>query len=104
MPTLVVVTGFIDSDVQHKTVGQDSKKVAEFSVNDGRGWVRCVAWQEQADAVPAKGTQLIVHGRLQTRSYEKDGSKRYVTEVVVDQIGTFESSAVPAGTDDLIPD
>lgn len=30
----------------------------------------------------AKGARVLVEGRLQTSSYEKDGSKRYKTEVV----------------------
>jgi single-strand DNA-binding protein len=34
-----------------------------------------------------KGSALWVEGRLQTRSYEKDGQKKYVTEVVADPYG-----------------
>ena len=30
----------------------------------------------------AKGRQLYVEGKLNTRSYDKDGEKRYVTEIV----------------------
>jgi single-strand DNA-binding protein len=34
-----------------------------------------------------KGKQAYVEGRLQTRSYEdRDGAKRYVTEIVVDNV------------------
>lgn len=30
-----------------------------------------------------KGMQLYVEGKLKTRSYEKDGDKRYITEIIV---------------------
>ncbi|MCX7602894.1 MAG: single-stranded DNA-binding protein, partial [Bryobacteraceae bacterium] len=34
-----------------------------------------------------KGKQVYVEGRLQTRSYEdRDGQKRYITEVVADEV------------------
>jgi single-strand DNA-binding protein len=34
-----------------------------------------------------KGAGIFIEGRLQTRSYEKDGQKRYSTEVVADPFG-----------------
>ena len=50
-------------------------------------FVNCVAWGKNSEYMSqfAKGQKVFVQGRLQTRSYEaQDGSKRYVTEVVVD--------------------
>jgi single-strand DNA-binding protein len=39
----------------------------------------------------SKGSQVAISGRIQTRSYDaKDGTKRYVTEVVADQFGGVE--------------
>jgi len=37
-----------------------------------------------------KGSQIYIEGKLQTREWEKDGVKRYTTEVVVDQRGTLQ--------------
>ena len=37
-----------------------------------------------------KGSQCYVEGRLQTREWEKDGIKRYITEVVVDMHGALQ--------------
>ena len=37
-----------------------------------------------------KGSQCYVEGRLQTREWEKDGVKRYTTEIVVDMNGTLQ--------------
>ncbi len=33
-----------------------------------------------------KGSQLYVEGKIQTRSWEKDGIKRYITEVIAESI------------------
>jgi single-stranded DNA-binding protein len=97
MPTIVIADGKIDGDVRVNTVGTPPKKVAEFRVDTGDGWYIVVAWQELADQVPPTGASILVHGRLRTRSYEKDGSKRYVTEIVASQIERLGSGpALPA--------
>lgn len=49
-------------------------------------WHTVVVWGRRAEGlskVVSKGSQLFIEGRLQTRSYEdKQGQKRYATEVV----------------------
>ena len=51
-------------------------------------WHNVVCWRaltEIAEKILHKGTQLYVEGKLQTRSWEdKEGNKRYITEVVAD--------------------
>ena len=51
-------------------------------------WHNVVCWRslaEIAEKILRKGTQLYVEGKLQTRYWEdKDGNKRYITEVVAD--------------------
>lgn len=37
-----------------------------------------------------KGSKVYIEGRLQTREWEKDGVKRYTTEIVVDMGGTMQ--------------
>jgi single-strand DNA-binding protein len=37
-----------------------------------------------------KGSQVYIEGKLQTREWEKDGIKRYTTEIVVDVNGTMQ--------------
>ena len=53
-------------------------------------FINIVTWRRTAEIVAkfcTKGTQLAVEGRIQTRSYDaQDGTKRYVTEVVADNI------------------
>ena len=48
-----------------------------------------VCWRQVADRSAqylSKGKQVAIAGEVQTRSYEKDGQKRYVTEVVADEV------------------
>lgn len=53
-------------------------------------WHNVVAWNENAEIISAKckkGTEVIVNGRLTSRSYEdQEKIRRYVTEVVVNEI------------------
>ena len=53
-------------------------------------FINVVVWGKQAENLAeytTKGSQIGVSGRIQTRSYEaKDGTKRYVTEVVANEV------------------
>ena len=56
-------------------------------------WHRVVFFGKLAEIVGQylrKGSKIYVEGRLQTREWEKDGVKRYTTEVVVDIGGTMQ--------------
>lgn len=47
-------------------------------------WHRCVLWGPRADKLEAhltKGTTLFIEGRIESRSYEKDGQMKYTTEI-----------------------
>jgi single-strand DNA-binding protein len=52
-------------------------------------WHNVVAWRGLAtlsEKYIKKGTQIYVEGKLQTRSWEKDGIKRYTTEIVAEEM------------------
>lgn len=50
-------------------------------------WHTVMLWrQESLGQYLTKGKQVYVEGKLQTRTYEKDGEKRYSTEVVADEV------------------
>ena len=53
-------------------------------------FINCVAWRKTAELISKsfmKGSQFGVEGRIQTGSYvAQDGSKRYTTDVVVENI------------------
>ncbi len=51
-------------------------------------WHNIVVWGRQAEIASqyvTKGRQLYVEGRIRTRSYEKDGQKKYFTEIHCDR-------------------
>lgn len=50
-----------------------------------------------------KGSQCYVEGRLQTREWEKDGVKRYTTEIVVDMNGSMQLLGGRGGNADDAP-
>lgn len=58
-------------------------------------FINCVAWNKTAELICEyfkKGSEIGVSGRIQTGSYDdKDGNKRYTTDVVVEEI-TFIGS------------
>lgn len=53
-------------------------------------FISCVAWRERAELINkhfGKGSQIAIEGHIQTGSYDKeDGSKAYLTDVIVDSI------------------
>ena len=67
-----------------------SRPFAEANGERGTDFLNCVVWRKQAENVAKycqKGSQVAVEGRIQTRSYDaQDGSKRYVTEIVCDNV------------------
>ena len=68
--------------VNRNFTNQSGEREADF--------LTCVAWRRLAETIAkfcTKGSQVAVEGRIQTRSYDaQDGTKRYVTEIMVDNI------------------
>jgi len=57
-------------------------------------WHRIIVWNKTAEHCAkylSKGSQVYVEGRIQTRSYEKDGGTRYITEIVANQVTFLDS-------------
>lgn len=65
-------------------------------------WHSVSIWGKRGEALSrylTKGSRLLVEGRIQTSSYEKDGVKKYRTEVVADDVyfaGGPPSSRAPS--------
>ena len=66
--------------VNRRTAGANGQREADF--------INCVAWRGTAETIAKylkKGREIAVEGRLQTGSYDaQDGTKRYTTDVVID--------------------
>ena len=90
----VIMGRFVrDPEIRRTNSG---KAVTSFTIacdkpgkESGASFIDCVAWEKTAEFISnyfAKGSAIIVEGRLESRQYEsKDGQKRTVTEVVVAQ-------------------
>lgn len=106
-----------DPEVRQTKTGQ---AVANFSLatsehfNDRDGnkqerteWHKVVVWGKQADLVGqylAKGRQVFVEGKLQTRSWEdQQGQKRYTTEIVAGNVRFLDSKGEGAQKSDSNP-
>lgn len=93
-----IIQGHMTKDPEMRYTGNGSA-VASFEIEcvetwvsssgenkSVRTWIRCVAWGQLAEYVTEHGHEVAeayVMGRIQTRSYEdKNGQKRYVTEIV----------------------
>ncbi len=98
----VILVGRLGADPELKSVGQ-SQSVATLSIATSESWLgkdgqkqertewhRVVVWGRQAENCGkhlAKGRQVYVEGRLQTRSWEdQQGQKRYTTEIVANTV------------------
>jgi len=68
--------------VQRRFANQQGVREADF--------LNIVAWRQTAELCArylSKGRKVAVEGSIQTRSYDaQDGSKRYVTEIVADNV------------------
>lgn len=110
------ICGNLTRDVELKAL-PNGTSVANFSIATNRTWKdsdgkkqeqveyhNCVFFGKRADVIAqyfTKGKSIYVRGRLQTRSWEKDGVKMYRTEVVGEDFkfaGSKADSATPAPT------
>lgn len=72
--------------VDRKIKDQDGQRQADF--------INCVAWKQTAEFINKyfqKGSRIGLCGSIQTRSYEKDGQKVFITEVLVEDAEFVES-------------
>lgn len=96
-----------------------NKAVVSFTVacdkpgkDSGASFIPCVAWEKTGEFINqyfAKGSQIVLEGRLESRQYEtNEGQKRTVLEVVVSQAHFCgkkeESTATPAGDFEMLTD
>ena len=75
---------------QFRMATSESWKDKEGAIQEHTDWHTIVAWRGLADIVERlihRGSRIYVEGKIQTRTYDdKEGQKRYVTEIVADNI------------------
>ena len=91
-----IATASFSLAVDRNFTNQNGEREADF--------INIVVWRKQAENVKnylTKGSQVAIDGRIQTRSYDgQDGQKRYVTEVVADNVQFLGSKANNTGNTD----
>ena len=83
--------------VNRSFTNQQGEREADF--------INCVIWRKSAENLASftrKGSQIGIEGRIQTRNYEnQQGTRVYVTEIVVNNFHLLESRSIteqrPAG-------
>ena len=101
----VVLVGRLARDPELRTT-QSGTSVVSFTVACDRRFARqgeerqadfisCVAWNKTAEFISryfTKGMRIALDGRIQTRSYDdQNGNKRYITEVVAEDVEFAQS-------------
>ncbi|SFE43198.1 single-stranded DNA-binding protein [Thermoflexibacter ruber] len=69
-------------------------------------WHNIVLWRglaEVAEKYLHKGDKVYIEGKLTTRSYEQDGIKKYVTEVVADTMNMLTPKGGSGGSSNIPP-
>lgn len=97
----VIIVGRLGKDPEMKTISQ-GRTVTNLTVATSENWTdksgqkqertewhRIVTWDKQAENCAkylSKGSQVYVEGRLQTRSWEDNGVKKYATDIVASTV------------------
>lgn len=103
----VVLVGRLTKDIELRKT-QSGLSVASFTIACDRrlsqeqrnnneqsaDFISCVAWRGSADFLGKyahKGDTVGVEGKIQTRNYDRDGQRVYVTEVLANSVNLLHS-------------
>ena len=116
----VVLVGRLTKDIELRktnsnasvcsfTVAVDRRFQSQQQAGQTADFINCIAWRQSADFLSnyaTKGTIVSVEGRIQTRSYDGQNGKVYVTEVVADSVQIISNrtgNGMPASTGSYAP-
>ncbi|EEW36782.1 single-stranded DNA-binding protein [Granulicatella adiacens] len=83
--------------VQKKFKSQNGEYESDF--------ISCFMWSAAAENFTKftnKGSLVGIEGRIQTRSYDKDGKRVYITEVVAENFSLLESKKVTESRSNVV--
>ena len=96
----VMLIGNVGGDPTYHQMGSE-KNLAKFSVATSRKWKDKKSGEQREDTAwhnivvfnpylvkvvedwIIKGTRVYIEGEIKTRSYDKDGEKKYITEIII---------------------
>ena len=94
----VILVGRLTKTPELKST-PNGKSVVNFTLavqrdKDNTDFINCIAWSKTAEILAqytSKGSMVAVEGRIQTRTYDSNGEKKYVTEIVCDGLTLCDS-------------
>lgn len=93
---IVIITGRLTRDPEKRQTSTGSTVMSFTLAVDRNGknketdFIRCEAWGKTADFIAqwfTKGSPIEINGALRVDTYEKDGQKRELTKIVVNNAG-----------------
>ncbi len=109
---MVILTGNLASDVELREFGEE-KRLATFRLavdrngkSDDADFFRIAVWDRQAQLCAdylAKGRRIGVEGRLRYRTWEDEGQKRSMVEVVARRIEFLSSPPPSESAAEVVP-
>jgi single-strand DNA-binding protein len=114
---LSIIIGFLGKDPDVKTIAwgnvhaslsvavSEKYKNKEGKYVENTEWINVSVWGQSASYIEKyakKGDQVFVEGSIKTRSWEdKDGNKKYLTEVVAKEVQLLGKKSTKDESDDL---
>ena len=100
-----IILGRLGKDPDVRST-QSGKKCATLSIatsekykdQEKTEWHRIVLWEKLAEIAEKylkKGNLVYIEGKIQTREYDDKGTKKYVTEIIANQISLCGGSPTP---------
>ena len=109
----VILIGFIGKDPVSTTFDSGKNKTTfSLATSERRGgntvtnWHSIVAWNGLAKIATdflKKGSHVSIIGRISYRTFEKDGAKRYITEILCNKLEMLDRIPKKEGSQDQAP-
>ena len=107
-----IIMGRLVKDPELRYTPGTGTAVTSFTVavnrrgkKDEADFINCVAFKKTAETIStyiAKGQQILIEGHITTGSYQaKDGSKRYTTEITVENFSFIGNKKSSNSTDNV---
>lgn len=98
----VFLVGRLGGDPEVKST-PNGKNVASFSIatsekyngTEKTEWHKIIAWEKLAEVAKnylTKGRMVHIEGKIQTREYESQGAKKFVTEIIASNLTLLDSA------------
>lgn len=96
---VVTLMGRLTKDPDLKMTNS-GKKYVRFTIavrryNDVTDFIPCLAWEKTAELLSnyvTKGQRVLIQGNINAYSYDSNGEKKWITEVVVEKLEFVETS------------